>query len=118
MAPLIEEIPIHIYAVWLGQIVRNQLLNRRQERRLLLRAIRYISQVRSRLLGWWWCWFCDGRRIIAAHQGFHVLHSGYKLLLANIGPSATLSRLGGLRVLFRVDETEELISEVEARHVG
>jgi hypothetical protein len=117
VTPLVEEIPIHINAVWLGKIVRNQLSNRRQERRLLLRAIRYISQVGSRLLGWW-CWFCSGRRIIAAHQGFRVLHSGYKLLLANIGPSATLSRLGGLRVLFRVDETEELISEVEARHVG
>jgi hypothetical protein len=32
---------------------------------------------------------------MAAHQGFRVLCSGYKLLLANIGPSATLSRFDG-----------------------
>ena len=109
VTPLIEKIAIHIDAVWLREIIRNQLSNRRQERRFLLRAIRYISQVGTLFLGWWY-WFCSGRRINAAHQGFRMLHSGYslELLVANIGPSATLSRLGGLRVLLRAETRQKI----------
>lgn len=39
-----------------------------------------------------------------------MLHSGYslELLVANIGPSATLSRLGGLRVLLRAETRQKI----------
>jgi len=77
VAPLVEEISVHIDTVRLRKIVGDQLSYCRKEWRLFLCTIGDISQFGTRLLGW--RLRCD-RRVVVAHE---------VLLLVACKPSVT-----------------------------